>query len=210
MINPQFLTTAHWVLEDEIKELKNLKTQLDESFSVACQMIIDCRGKIIFCGVGHSGHIARKSAANLSSLCRPACFLHAGEATHGDLGLVAPDDLVIFISNSGETPEILTILPFIQSLGAKTIAIVGNLNSSLSQASSLALPLGAQKEAGPIKYAGSSSALNSMALCDALVMAIAFANGMTEKAYLRVHPGGAVGKNLRAKYESNIKNVQDE
>lgn len=195
-----FLTTAHHVIEDEIKELQNLNAILDERFAAACRMILACRGRVIFCGVGHSGHIAGKSAANLASLTRPAFFLHAGEAAHGDLGAVSGDDLVIFISNSGETAEILNILPQIKAVGAKTIAIVGNVQSSMAQTCDLALPHGAQQEAGPIKYAGSSTALNCMALCDALVMATAVEQGMTEEAYLHFHPGGAVGKKLSEKY----------
>ncbi len=198
-----FLSTAHQVLEDEIKELQNLNAILDERFAAACRMILECKGRVIFCGVGHSGHVASKSAANLASLTRPAFFLHAGEAAHGDLGAVSGDDLVIFISNSGETAEILNIIPQVKLVGAKTIAIVGNPGSSMAQACDLALPHGAKEEAGPIKYAGSSTALNCMALCDALVMATAVASGMTEEKYLHFHPGGAVGKKLSEKYHQS-------
>jgi arabinose-5-phosphate isomerase len=105
------LTTAHQVLADEIRSLQNLNALIDTEFEIACNMIMDCKGRVIFTGVGHSGHVANKSAANMSSLCKPAYFLHAGEATHGDLGLVAEDDVVILISNSGETAEVLAILP---------------------------------------------------------------------------------------------------
>ena len=195
-----FLTIAHQVIEDEIQELRNLDAALDENFSTACRMILDCCGRVIFSGVGHSGHVAEKSAANLASLTRPSFFLHAGEAAHGDLGAVSGDDLVLFISNSGETEEILRLLPRMRSIGAKTIAIVGNLQSSMAQTCDLALSHGAREEAGPIKYAGSSTALNCMALCDALVMATSVAKGMTEEAYWHVHPGGAVGSRLGAKF----------
>ncbi|HUV16661.1 MAG TPA: SIS domain-containing protein, partial [Pelolinea sp.] len=117
-------TVAHQVLEDEIRSLQNLNANLDERFEAACRMVMECSGRVIFSGVGHPGHVATKSAANMSSLAKPAYFLHAGEATHGDLGLVQPDDLVILVSNSGETAEVLAILPQIKRLGAKTIAMV--------------------------------------------------------------------------------------
>jgi arabinose-5-phosphate isomerase len=199
------MKTAHQVLEDEIRSLQNLNLILDDRFEKACQLVMKCKGRVIFTGVGHSGHVAKKSAANMSSLNTPAYFLHAGEASHGDLGLVQKEDVVILISNSGETAEVLAILPQIQHLGVKTIAIVGNLNSRLAQMCDVALPHGADEEAGPYKFAGSSSALNTMALCDALIMAIAAYQGFSEKDYLNFHPGGAVGKKLKEKYGKNSK-----
>lgn len=198
--NDKLLKTAHQVIEDEIKSLQNLNMLLDERFEKACKIVMNCRGRVIFTGVGHSGHVAKKSAANMSSLNTPAYFMHAGEASHGDLGLVRKDDVVIFISNSGETAEVLAILPQIKIMGVKTIAIAGNLKSSLATGCDVALPIGAEKEAGPFKFAGSSSALNSMALCDALIMAVAACQGFSEKSYLNFHPGGAVGKRLKEKY----------
>ncbi len=198
--NDILLRTAHQVIEDEIRSLQNLNILLDEHFEKACQIVMECKGRVIFTGVGHSGHIGKKSAANMSSLNTPAYFMHAGEASHGDLGLVRKDDVVIFISNSGETAEVLAILPQIKKLGVKTIAIVGNMKSSLSSGCDVALLNGAEEEAGPFKFAGSSSALNSMALCDALIMAVAAKQGFSEKAYLDFHPGGSVGKKLKEKY----------
>jgi arabinose-5-phosphate isomerase len=196
------LRTAHQVLGDEIKSLQNLNALLDERFLKACELVVKCKGRVIFTGVGHSGHVGRKSAANMSSFNTPAFFLHSGEASHGDLGLIQKDDLVILISNSGETAEVLAILPQITHLGAKTIAIVGNLKSSLATGCDVALSIGAEEEAGPFKFAGSSSALNSMALCDALIMAVAAYQGFSERAYLNFHPGGAVGKKLKEKYRN--------
>ena len=130
--NAILLKTAHQVLEDEIRSLQNLNILLDDRFEKACQIVMKCKGRVIFTGVGHSGHVAKKSAANMSSLNTPAYFLHAGEASHGDLGLVRKEDVVILISNSGETAEVLAILPQIKQLGVKTIAIVGNMNSHLA------------------------------------------------------------------------------
>ena len=198
--NAILLKTAHRVLEDEIRSLQNLNMLLDDRFEKACQIVLKCKGRVIFTGVGHSGHVGKKSAANMSSLNTPAYFLHAGEASHGDLGLVQKEDVVILISNSGETAEVLAILPQIKQMGAKTIAIVGNMKSRLAVGCDVALPIGADEEAGPFKFAGSSSALNSMALCDALIMAVAAYQGFSEQAYLNFHPGGAVGKKLKEKY----------
>ena len=197
----QYIKIAHDVIKDEIRSLKNLAEKLDEKFAQACDLVMGCQGRVIFTGVGHSGHVANKSAANMSSLAKPAYFLHAGEATHGDLGLVQPDDVVILISNSGETKEVLTILPQIKALGAKTISITGNLQSTLARESDVALHHWAEEEAGPFKFAGSSSALNTMALCDAMVMAVAAAKGMTDAEYLKAHPGGEVGRKLKEKYK---------
>jgi arabinose-5-phosphate isomerase len=194
------MKTAHQVLEDEIRALQNLNMLLDDRFENACQIVLKCRGRVIFTGVGHSGHVGKKSAANMSSLNTPAYFLHAGEASHGDLGLVQKEDVVILISNSGETAEVLAILPQIKQIGVKTIAIVGNMSSRMAAGCDVALPIGADEEAGPFKFAGSSSALNSMALCDALIMAVAAYQGFSEQAYLNFHPGGAVGKKLKEKY----------
>ncbi len=197
----KFLRTGREVLADEIQSLQNLYSNLGEEFKHACELVMNCQGRVIFTGVGHSGHVASKSAANMSSLAKPAYFLHAGEAAHGDLGMVQADDVVILISNSGETREVMTILPQIKALGAKTISITGNLQSTLAKESDIALYHGAEEEAGPFKFAGSSSALNTMALCDAMVMAVAAAEGMTEEHYLDFHPGGEVGRMLKEKYE---------
>lgn len=195
------LSTGQQVLKDEIKSLQHLEATLDQRFTQACELVMGCKGRVIFTGVGHSGHVGNKSAANMSSLAKPAYFLHAGEATHGDLGLVQPDDVVILISNSGETKEVLTILPQIKAIGAKTISITGNLESTLARESDVALHHGAEEEAGPFKFAGSSSALNTMALCDAIVMAVAAAKGMNGEEYLKAHPGGEVGRKLKEEYK---------
>jgi arabinose-5-phosphate isomerase len=194
-----YIETARQVLSDETKALDHLTAVLDDRFSDACRMVESCRGNVIFCGVGHSGLVAAKSASNMSSLCHPAFFMHAGEAMHGDLRLVQPEDVVIFISNSGETQEILNLLPRIGQLGCGMIAIVGKPDSTLARMCKVVLVTGVTEEAGPLKFAGSSSALVSMAICDALAIAVAVSQGLTEAAYLESHPGGAVGAHLREK-----------
>jgi len=193
------IKTAHHVLRDEISSLKQLDRSLGQEFTTACQWIAACSGRVVFMGVGHSGHVGCKSAASMSSMSTPAYFLHAGEANHGDLGLVQGDDVVILISNSGETAEVLSVLPRLKELGVRTIAITGNTDSTLAGACGTALAINAGKEAGPFKFAGSSSALNTMALCDALIMAVAAYKGLSEEAYLLSHPGGAVGDQLKKK-----------
>jgi len=198
----QLTAIARQVITDEIASMQRLKSSIGEAFENACRAVMHCKGRVIFTGVGHSGHVGKKSAANMSSLCKPAYFLHAGEATHGDLGLVQKDDVVILISNSGETNEVIQILPRLKELGVVTIGIVGKVNSTLAQQCDLVLPIAAGEEAGPFKFAGSSSALNTMALIDAMVMAIAAAQGLTAEAYLKGHPGGAVGESLKEKKNS--------
>jgi arabinose-5-phosphate isomerase len=195
--NTMIKATAQQVLQDEIASLQKLERSIGADFVSACEAIMACKGRVIFTGVGHSGHVGNKSAASMSSLCKPAYFLHAGEATHGDLGLVQADDVVILISNSGETAEVLALLPRLKALGVIMIAIVGKPASTLASQCDVVLPISAGEEAGPFKFAGSSSALNTMALCDALIMAIAAAQGLTAEQYLQGHPGGAVGKALK-------------
>jgi arabinose-5-phosphate isomerase len=192
-----FIETARHVLSDEINSLQRLEVALDVDFGRACEAVMGCKGRVVFSGVGHSGHVGNKSAASMSNLCKPAYFLHAGEATHGDLGLVQADDVLILISNSGETGEVLQILPRLKALGVTTIAIVGKVDSTLARSCDIVLPIAAGEEAGPFKFAGSSSALNTMALCDALIMAVAAAQGLTAEVYLQGHPGGAVGKQIK-------------
>jgi arabinose-5-phosphate isomerase len=199
-----FIETARHVLSDEINSLQRLEAALDVDFGRVCEAVMGCKGRVVFSGVGHSGHVGNKSAASMSSLCKPAYFLHAGEATHGDLGLVQADDVVILISNSGETGEVLQILPRLKALGVTTIAIVGKVDSTLARSCDIVLPIAAGEEAGPFKFAGSSSALNTMALCDALIMAVAAAQGLTAEAYLQGHPGGAIGKQIKDQIGSKI------
>jgi len=196
-MNQDYLETGRQVIGDETRAMQQLHGTLDEAFAKACGMIAACQGNVIFCGVGHSGHVAAKSASNMSSLCHPAVFMHAGEAMHGELRLVQPRDVVIFISHSGETQEVLSIIPRIQSLGCGTISITAKPESTLAQVCDAALLTGVKEEAGPLKFAGSSSALISMAICDALAVAVAVSSGLTEEAYLESHPGGSVGAALR-------------
>jgi arabinose-5-phosphate isomerase len=195
----EYLQTGCQVLADESSAMQELQLGLAEEFNAACRLIDACRGRIVFIGMGHSGHVAAKSASSFSSLGIPSFFLHAAEAVHGELGLVTEEDVSVFISNSGETADILAILPRIIELGAGSIAIVGRPDSTLARNCDVTLYTGFKEEAAPLKFAGSSSALLSMALCDALGIAVAASRGLTEAQYLKHHPGGAVGKRLKEK-----------
>ena len=190
------LSVARHVLNDELAGLQNLISILDESFVKACDLFRTCQGRIIFVGVGQSWHVGRKTACSMSSLGKPSFYLHATEAVHGDMGLITSADLVVLISHSGETKEVLNALGPIQRIGARTIAMTSNAQSTLARACDLALVTGVQQEGGPIKFAPSTSAMVTTALGDALVMAVATSIGFTQEDYSRYHPGGAIGQKL--------------
>jgi arabinose-5-phosphate isomerase len=192
----KYIPVARRVLEDEAASVSNLTSTLGEGFIKVCEEIEHCHGRVIFMGVGQSFHAARKSACSLASLGRPSFYIHATEAIHGDMGLIKDTDVVILISHSGETKEILATLGPIGAIGASTIALVGRLDSTLGKACRLALTTDVVEEAGPIKFAPSSSALATIALCDAIIMAVATSIGFTEADYSRCHPGGAIGERL--------------
>lgn len=194
--NFDYLTLGKVVLKDEAEALLALAANLDENFEAACRMISACQGKIVFCGVGQSAHVGRKTAASLASLGRPSFFVHATEAVHGDMGMITEADLVILISHSGETKETLAVLPFLRKIGVKTIAIVGKLDSSLARNCDVALSTGVGREAGPIQFAPTTSALATTALGDALAVAVAVSRGFDEKEYSKFHPAGSIGKQL--------------
>jgi arabinose-5-phosphate isomerase len=187
------------VVTDEVNSLNNLIDNLDENFNQICGVLEKCKGKIFFVGVGQSFHVAKKTACSISSLGRPAFYMHATEALHGDMGMITKNDVVVFISSSGETPEVMKIIEPIKRISPKTIAIVSKAGSSLAANCEHVLVTGVNEEAGPIKFAPSSSALVMIGLLDAITMAIATSIGFTEKDYLKYHPGGELGKKLREK-----------
>lgn len=197
---PEFdpLVFAREFLTEEAQAVSRLPSILDESFSQTCQWVVECQGRIVWIGVGQSWHVARKTACSMASLGRPSFYIHATEATHGDMGLITKEDLVFLVSHSGETKEVIATLGPLGVIGARTIALVGNPNSTLAARCDLALTTGVEQEAGPYKFAPSSSALATTALADALVMAAAQAIGFTKEDYYRYHPGGAIGEQLKA------------
>jgi arabinose-5-phosphate isomerase len=184
------------VIELEAEALSALVPRLNEDFARACRLILDSPGRVVVTGMGKSGHIGGKIAATLASTGTPAFFVHPGEAQHGDLGMIQPQDVVIAISNSGETGEILTILPIIKRMGAKLIALTGNPKSSLAQQADAHLDGGVAKEACPLNLAPTSSTTAALALGDALAVALLKTRNFTSEDFARSHPGGKLGRRL--------------
>lgn len=196
MPSKPFLTTAKLVLDLEADAIKSLKAQLDEDFNNACELILDCTGRLIVVGIGKSGHIGNKIAATFASTGTPAFFVHPSEASHGDLGMITAKDIVLAISNSGETPEILTILPIIKRMGVGLISLCGKPSSSIAQHSDAVLNSAVSKEACPLNLAPTTSTTAALALGDALAMAVLENREFNENDFARSHPGGALGKRL--------------
>jgi arabinose-5-phosphate isomerase len=182
---------------DAIIALKNrLTSDPDDSFAQAVDLLLSCTGRVVVSGIGKSGHIARKIAATLASTGTPALFVHPAEAAHGDLGMVTDNDAFVAISNSGETSELLAIVPIIKRMGAKLIAMTGNENSSLAQLANVHLNVRVEKEACPLNLAPTASTTATLALGDALAVALLDARGFQEDDFARSHPGGALGRRL--------------
>ncbi len=190
---------AKEVLRIEAEAIGALISRIGESFSLAVEMILKSEGRVVVTGVGKSGHIGRKIAATLASTGTPSLFLHPAEGRHGDLGMVTKDDIVLAISNSGEAAEIKELLPFIKEIGAKLIAFTGEANSTLARNSDAILDVGVAKEACPLGLSPTASTTASLAMGDALAMALLDKRGFREKDFARFHPGGSLGKKLRRK-----------
>lgn len=186
-------------LEIEIRELESLKNRLDETFVKAAKIIHAATGKLIVVGIGKSAHVGNKIVATLNSTGTPAQFLHAAEAIHGDLGVIQKQDVVLCISNSGNSPEIAYILPYLKAYSSALIGMTGNLRSKLAEASDIVLDTEVAVEACPNKLAPTSSTTVQMALGDALAVVLMEMKGFRETDFAKFHPGGALGKNLTAK-----------
>ena len=184
------------VLKAEAEAITALIDRIDEKFHHACEMILACKGRIVVTGMGKSGHIANKIAATLASTGTPAFFMHPGEASHGDLGMITKQDLVIALSNSGEVSEILTLLPMLKRLPVPLISLTGNTKSTLAEMADINLDVGVEKEACPLGLAPTSSTTASLAMGDALAVAVLEARGFTEEDFARSHPGGTLGRRL--------------
>lgn len=191
-----YISLGKAVIEEEIAAIQALPSRLDENFTGACDAILHCKGRIIVTGMGKSGHIGNKIAATLASTGTPAFAVHPGEASHGDLGMITSDDVVIALSNSGTSEEILAILPVIKRLGIPLISFTGKPNSELAQASDYHLNIAVDKEACPLNLAPTSSTTTSLVMGDALAIALLDARGFTEEDFARSHPGGRLGKRL--------------
>ena len=184
------------VIDTELASVEALKAVIDDDFVKACELILACKGRVVVIGMGKSGHIGNKIAATMASTGTPAFFVHPGEASHGDLGMITPQDVVIALSNSGETGEILTIIPILKRLRVPMISITGNQESSLSTEADINLHAGVEKEACPLGLAPTSSTTVALVLGDALAVALLDARGFTEEDFALSHPGGSLGRRL--------------
>ncbi|OGI54491.1 MAG: D-arabinose 5-phosphate isomerase, partial [Candidatus Muproteobacteria bacterium RIFCSPHIGHO2_12_FULL_60_33] len=184
------------VIQLEADALQTLATRVDGQFAEACRLVLACQGRVIVTGMGKSGHIGGKIAATLASTGTPSFFVHPGEASHGDLGMITPTDIVLAISNSGETAEILTILPIVKRMGVKLIALLGNTNSSLARQADAILHAGVEKEACPHNLAPTASTTAALAIGDALAVTLLKSRGFTREDFARAHPAGSLGRRL--------------
>ncbi len=198
-LNPEpeaLVAIGRRVLQLEAATLATLESSLARPFSDACRLLWDCRGRVVVVGMGKSGHIGGKIAATLASTGTPAFFVHPGEASHGDLGMITPEDVVLAISHSGETSEILTILPIIKRMGVRLLALTGPHDSSLARQADVHLPVAVAKEACPLDLAPTASTTAALAMGDALAVALYETRGFTPEDFARSHPGGRLGRRL--------------
>ena len=184
------------VIETEARALAALAARVDGKFVAACRIMLSCHGRVVATGMGKSGHVARKIAATLASAGTPAFFLHPGEASHGDLGMITGADVVLTLSNSGETGEILTILPIIKRLGIPLVALTGNGRSRLANEADVHIDVGVEQEACPLGLAPTASTTAALAMGDALAIALLEARGFSADDFARSHPGGRLGRRL--------------
>ncbi len=190
------LATARSAVQIEAQAVLDLLPRIDDAMVQATALVLGCRGRVVVSGMGKSGHIARKIAATLASTGTPAFFVHPGEAAHGDLGMVLAQDVVIALSNSGTTDELLAVLPSIRRVGAKIIAITGKPGSILATSADVHLNAAVAKEACPLDLAPTASTTAALVMGDALAMAVLAARGFTPNDFARSHPGGALGRKL--------------
>ena len=191
--------TARRVLEIERDALTALLPRIDGDFARACTLLLGCRGRVVVTGMGKSGHIGGKIAATLASTGTPAFFVHPGEASHGDLGMITRDDAVIAISHSGETNEVLTILPLIKRMGVPLVTMTGRPGSTLAKAADVHLDVSVAQEACPLNLAPTASTTATLAMGDALAVALLEARGFTPEDFALSHPGGTLGRRLLLK-----------
>jgi arabinose-5-phosphate isomerase len=190
------LDLAKQVLAIEAEAIQGLAVRLGQSFLDAVELLLNCKGRVVVSGIGKSGHIARKIASTMASTGTPAYFVHPAEAKHGDIGMIARNDVLIALSYSGESEELLTIVPLLKRQGASLIAMTGNANSSLAREADVHLDASVEKEACPLNLAPTASTTAALALGDALAVALLDAKGFGAEDFARSHPGGALGRRL--------------
>jgi arabinose-5-phosphate isomerase len=196
MIDDTFLKMGSAVIEAEARAVSDLLPRINHEFVHACRLMLDCKGRIIVIGMGKSGHIGNKIASTLASTGTPAFFVHAGEAAQGDFGMITESDVIIAVSNSGETDEIVMLLPLLKRLGVPLIALCAKRQSSLGKATDAFIDISVEQEACPLNLAPTSSTTVTLVLGDALAIALLEARGFTEKDFARSHPAGRLGRRL--------------
>lgn len=189
------------VIETESNAIRHLLPRINERFAKACLHLLHCEGRIIVMGMGKSGHISKKIAATLASTGSPAFFIHPGEAKHGDFGMITAKDVVLAISNSGETEELIHILPFIKRLGLPLITLTGNPQSSLAKAATINLDISVEKEACPLGLAPTASTTAALVMGDAIAISLLESRGFTAEDFALSHPGGTLGRRLLLRVE---------
>ncbi len=192
----ELLALARQTLDIEADALRTMSARLDQDFAKAVALMLACAGRVVVSGMGKSGHVGGKIAATLASTGTPAFFMHPGEASHGDLGMIAHDDVVLALSNSGESGEIVSIVPLLKRRGAKLVAMTGNPASTLAKAADAHLHTGVEKEACPLNLAPTASTTAALAMGDALAVALLDARGFSADDFARTHPGGSLGRRL--------------
>ncbi len=210
MKNSSLITIAKQAIAIEIAELESLLNRIDDSFANAVEIIHQAKGKLIIVGIGKSAHVGNKIVATLNSTGTPSQFLHAAEAIHGDLGVIQNQDVVLCISNSGNSPEIVTLLPYLKSYSSALIAMTGNLESKLAESATVVLNSKVEKEACPIKLAPTSSTTVQMAIGDALAVCLMEKNAFKDQDFAKFHPGGNLGNNLIATVDQFISSQKPE
>lgn len=193
---PSSLELARQVLEIESAAIAALIPRLGQSFLAATELILNCKGRVVVSGMGKSGHVARKIASTMASTGTPAFFVHPAEASHGDIGMITREDVMLALSNSGESGELLTIIPALRRQGAKLVAITGNADSTLAREADVHLDARVDQEACPLGLAPTASTTAALALGDALSVALLDARGFSSEDFARSHPGGSLGRKL--------------
>lgn len=199
MSTPNYSQSAKRAIEIERDSINALLERIGSDFEIACDLLINCKGRVVVTGMGKSGHIGNKIAATLASTGTPSFYVHPGEASHGDLGMITGNDVVIAISNSGNTAEIITILPLIKRMGAPLISMTGSPSSTLAKEAVVNLDVSVQTEACPLGLAPTSSTTATLVMGDALAIALLEARGFSEEDFAFSHPGGSLGKRLLLK-----------
>ncbi len=192
----KFYTLGKAVIATELQAIQLLQERINKDFSIACKTLLACKGRVVVLGMGKSGHIARKISATFASTGTPSFYVHPGEASHGDVGMITKEDVALVISYSGETLEIINILPTIKRLAIPLLIFTGKLQSSLARTADVIIDISVHKEACPLGLAPTSSTTATLVMGDALAITLLEARGFTTEDFARVHPGGSLGKRL--------------